>query len=108
LGAPKRLKAGRKVEDEAREVGVSKHTNNAWKARYGGMDASEAEETKRLLDKNRLLRELVAESELGQRSLPVGDPKRRLGLVAWKAAIRHMRKESFSGRLACECWMCCL
>ncbi len=31
----KQLEAGRKAEDVAREVGVSKHTIYAWKAKYG-------------------------------------------------------------------------
>ena len=34
--ALKQLEAGRKAEDVAREVGVSKHTIYAWKAKYGG------------------------------------------------------------------------
>ena len=38
IGALKQVEAGRKVEDVAREVGVSKHTLYAWKAKYGGMD----------------------------------------------------------------------
>ena len=32
IGALKQVEAGRKVEDVAREVGVSKHTLYAWKA----------------------------------------------------------------------------
>ena len=32
IGALKQLEAGRKAEDVAREVGVSKHTIYAWKA----------------------------------------------------------------------------
>jgi putative transposase len=42
IAALKQVEAGRKVEDVAREVGVSKHTIYAWKAKYGGMDVSEA------------------------------------------------------------------
>jgi putative transposase len=38
----KQVEAGRKAEDVAREVGVSKHTIYAWKAKYGGMEVSEA------------------------------------------------------------------
>ena len=48
ITALKQLEAGRKVEDVAREYGVSKHTIYAWKAKYGGMDVSEAQEAKRL------------------------------------------------------------
>ena len=41
IGALKQVEAGRKAEDVAREVGVSKHTIYAWKAKYCGMDVSE-------------------------------------------------------------------
>ena len=50
IGALKQVEAGRKVEDVAREVGVSKHTLYAWKAKYGGMDVSQAQEAKQLRD----------------------------------------------------------
>jgi len=46
IGALKQLEAGRKAENVAREVGVSKHTIYAWKAKYGGMDVSQAQEAK--------------------------------------------------------------
>jgi putative transposase len=52
IGALKQLEAGRKVEDVAREVGVSKHTIYAWKAKYGGMEVSQAQEAKQLRDEN--------------------------------------------------------
>ena len=42
IAALKQVEAGRKVEEVARKVGVSKHTLYAWKAKYGGMDVSEA------------------------------------------------------------------
>jgi putative transposase len=42
IGALKQLEAGRKAEDVAREVGVSKHTIYAWKAKYGGRVARPA------------------------------------------------------------------
>jgi transposase len=46
IAALKQVEAGRKAEDVAREQGVSKHTIYAWKAKYGGMDVSEAQEAK--------------------------------------------------------------
>ena len=61
IGALKQLEAGRKAEDVAREVGVSKHTIYAWKAKYGGMDVSQAQEAKQLRDENTKLRKLVAD-----------------------------------------------
>ena len=61
IGALKQLEAGRKAEDVAREVGVSKHTIYAWKAKYGGMDVSEAQEAKQLRDENTRLKKLVVD-----------------------------------------------
>jgi len=39
--ALKQVEEGRTADDVARECGVSKHTIYAWKAKFGGMDASE-------------------------------------------------------------------
>src|SRR5207244_4395229 len=48
IAALKQVDAGRAVEDVAREVGVSKHTIYAWKAKYGGMEVSQAQQAKQL------------------------------------------------------------
>ena len=69
IGALKQLEAGRKAEDVAREVGVSKHTIYAWKAKYGGMDVSQAQEAKQLRDENTKLRKLVADLSLDKDAL---------------------------------------
>jgi putative transposase len=69
IGALKQLEAGRKAEDVAREIGVSKHTIYAWKAKYGGMDVSEAQEAKRLREENARLRKLVADLSLDKDAL---------------------------------------
>jgi putative transposase len=60
----KQVEAGRSTEDVAREQGVSKHTIYAWKAKYGGMEVSEAEEVKQLRDENARLKKLVADLSL--------------------------------------------
>jgi putative transposase len=69
IAALKQMEAGRKAEDVAREVGVSKHTLYAWKAKYGGMDVSEAQEAKRLREENNRLRKLVADLSLDKDAL---------------------------------------
>jgi putative transposase len=69
IGALKQMEAGRKAEDVAREVGVSKHTLYAWKAKYGGMTVSEAQEAKQLRDENTRLRKLVADLSLDKEAL---------------------------------------
>jgi hypothetical protein len=48
IAALKQVEAGRTADDVAREQGVSKYTIYAWKAKYGGMEVSEAEEVKHL------------------------------------------------------------
>jgi putative transposase len=67
--ALKQLEAGRKAEDVAREVGVSKHTIYAWKAKYGGMEVSEAQEAKQLRDENTKLKKLVVDLSLDKEML---------------------------------------
>ena len=69
IGALKQLEAERRAEDVGREVGVSKHTIYAWKAKYGGMNVSEAQEAKRLRDENTKLRKLVADLSLDKEAL---------------------------------------
>ena len=48
IRALQQVEGGRSAEDVGREHGVSKHTIYAWKAKYGGMSVSEAQEAKRL------------------------------------------------------------
>lgn len=69
VAAVKQMEAGRKSEDVAREIGVSKHTLYAWKAKYGGMDVSEAQEAKQLRDENARLKRIVAELTLDKDAL---------------------------------------
>ena len=69
IAALKQMEAGRKAEDVTREVGVSKHTIYAWKAKYGGMDVSEAQEARRLREENNRLRKLVADLSLDKDAL---------------------------------------
>lgn len=64
IGALKQMEAGRKAEDVAREIGISRHTLYAWKAKYGGMDVSQAQEAKQLRDENTRLKKLVADLSL--------------------------------------------
>jgi putative transposase len=69
VAALKQMDAGRRAEDVAREVGVSKHTLYSWKAKYGGMEVSEAQEAKQLRDENARLKKLVAELSLDKDAL---------------------------------------
>jgi putative transposase len=65
----KEVEAGLTVADLTRREGFSPHTFYRWKAKYGGMDVSEAQEKKRLEDENRRLKQIVAELSLDNQAL---------------------------------------
>lgn len=69
IAALKQADAGLTYEQVGRELGVSKHTVYAWKAKYGGMDMSQAQEAKQLRDENTKLRKLVADLSLDKEAL---------------------------------------
>jgi putative transposase len=69
IAALKRADAGLTYEQLGRELGVSKHTIYAWKAKYGGMNVSEAQRLRQLEDENGRLKKLVAELSLDKEML---------------------------------------
>jgi putative transposase len=56
--------AGAKTTDVCRKHGISGATFYKWKAKYGGLDVSEARRMKSLEDENRRLKKLLAETML--------------------------------------------
>jgi putative transposase len=79
ITALKQVEAGRKTEEVAREQGVSKHTIYGWKAKYGGLDVSEAQEVKQLREENARLKKLVADLSLDKDMLQSVIRKNSLG-----------------------------
>jgi len=69
IAALKRADAGLTYEQLGRELGVSKHTIYAWKARYGGMNVSEEQRLRQLEDENGQLKKLVADLSLDKEML---------------------------------------
>jgi len=69
IGVLKQHEAGRKVQELAREIGVSEATIYTWKSKYGGMDVSEAQRLKAMEDENRRLKHLVADLSLDKEVL---------------------------------------
>ena len=69
IGALKQHEAGRKVQELAREMGVSEATIYTWKSKYGGMEVSDAQKLKGLEDENRRLKHLVADLSLDKEVL---------------------------------------
>jgi len=56
--------AGAKTAEVCRRHGISDATFYNWKARYGGLDVSEAKRLKSLADENGRLKRLLAEAML--------------------------------------------
>ena len=57
--------AGMKTGDLARKHGISEATLYNWKAKYGGMDVSDAKRLRALEDENSKLKRLLADAMLG-------------------------------------------
>jgi putative transposase len=69
IGVLREHEAGAKTADLARKHGVSEATLYNWKAKYGGMDVSEAKRLKQLEDENARLKKLLAEQMLDAAAL---------------------------------------
>jgi len=65
----KEHEAGAKPADLARKHGISEATLYNWKAKYGGMDVSEARRLKALETENGKLKKLLADSMLDNAAL---------------------------------------
>ena len=61
--------AGAKTGDLARKHGVSEATLYNWKAKFGGMDVSDAKRLKALEDENGKLKRLLADAMLDNTAL---------------------------------------
>ena len=64
IGLLKEAEAGAKTADLARRHGVSEATIYNWKAKYGGLEVSEAKRLRSLEDENAKLKRLLADTML--------------------------------------------
>ena len=69
IGILKEHEAGVPVADLCRTHGVSSASVYKWKAKYGGMDVSEAKQLKSLEDENAKLKKLLADAMLDNSAL---------------------------------------
>lgn len=65
----KESEAGAKTLDLCRQHGISEQTFYRWKAKYGGLEVSEAQRLKQLEDENTKLKRLVADLSLDNHAL---------------------------------------
>ena len=64
IGVLKEAEAGAKTGELARRHGVSEATIYNWKAKYGGLEVSEAKRLRSLEDENAKLKRLLADAML--------------------------------------------
>ena len=81
IGILKQGEAGVTTAELCRQHGISEQTYYRWKAKYGGLDSSEAKRLKQLEDENRKLKHVVADLTLDNRAL-----KDVLSKNVWSAA----------------------
>jgi putative transposase len=69
IGILREAEAGAKTPEVCRRHGISDATFYKWKAKYGGLEVSEARRLKSLEDENRRLKKLLAEAILDNAAL---------------------------------------
>jgi putative transposase len=69
IGILREQDAGAKTAELCRRHGISSAPFYAWKAKFGGMEVSDAKRLKALEDENARLKRLLAESLLDQAAL---------------------------------------
>ena len=69
VGVLKELKAGGKAAELCRQHGVSEATLYNWRAKYGGLEASDLARLQQLEDENRRLKKIVADQALNIEAL---------------------------------------
>ncbi len=65
----KEVESGTKVTEVTREHGICAGTFYRWRAKYGGLDVSEARRLKQLEDEDRRLKRMVADLSLDKQAL---------------------------------------
>ena len=69
IGVLKEGEAGVQTEEICRKHGICVQTYYRWKAKYGGLEVSEARRLRSLEDENRRLKQMVAEQALDLQAL---------------------------------------
>ncbi|HEY6521356.1 MAG TPA: IS3 family transposase [Roseiarcus sp.] len=103
IGVLKEHEAGAKTADLARKHGVSEATLYNWKAKYGGMDVSEAKRLKQLEEENAKLKKLLAEQMLDAAALRELLFKKMVGPAVKREGVAHLQAVmGLSERRACS------
>jgi putative transposase len=71
MAALKQAEAGMSVNDISRQVGISPATFYKWRAKYGGLEASELSRLRELEEENRRLKQMYADLSLRAHGMEV-------------------------------------
>jgi len=69
IGVLKEGEVGVAVQEISRKHGICEQTYYRWKAKYGGLEVSEARRLRSLEEENRRLKQMVAEQALDMQAL---------------------------------------
>jgi putative transposase len=69
IGILKQAQAGMKIVDLCRQHGVSDATFYNWRSKYGGMELSDAKRLRALEAENKKLKQMLAETMLGNQAI---------------------------------------
>jgi transposase InsO family protein len=95
--------AGAKAADLARKHGVSEATLYNWKAKYGGMDVSDAKRLRALEDENAKLKEAARRPDAGSGGAEGASFKKMVGPAAKRDAVAYLQAVmGLSERRACS------
>ncbi|MBY5444493.1 IS3 family transposase [Rhizobium leguminosarum] len=103
IGILKEHEAGTPVSELCRKHGVSDASIYKWKAKFGGMEVSEAKRLKTLEDENTKLKRLLADAKLDNAALKDLFGKEVVTPAAKRKAVAHlMSHHGMSERRACK------
>ncbi len=99
----KSVEAGRTVKDVCREAGISEASYYNWKAKFGGMEASDIKKMKDLEDENRRLKQMFADLSLECRALKDVIEKKSLKPAIKRELVSYLTAQfAMSLRQACR------
>ncbi|WP_408581402.1 IS3 family transposase [Bradyrhizobium barranii] len=108
IGILKEHEAGVSVADLCRKHGVSDASIYKWKAKFGGLEVSEAKRLKTLEDENTRLKRLLADAMLDNAALKDLLGKKLVTPAAKRKAVAHLvAAHGMSERRACKAIGCC-
>jgi putative transposase len=86
----KKAESAPTVAEVIRRHGVTPHTYYRWKAKFAGMDVSEARRLKSLEDENRRLKRIVADQTLNNRAKSLWTPSCRSPRASWRRGASRL------------------